>query len=343
MPTVDTYPQYMPGSTSPKDGPAPSEAASSGPDAPGGPRISVVVCAFTEARWNALMGAVASVAGQRRPALETIVVIDTNPQLLARARDEFGDVRVIPNSHGRGLSGARNSGIDAARGDVVAFLDDDAVADASWLAVLADALTDSTVVGAGGAVDPDWVEGRPGWFPAEFDWVVGCAHNGMPASRTPVRNVIGANMAFRADLLRELGGFREGLGRVGSVPLGCEETDLCIRAQRLRPGTRVLYDPAARVRHIVPGERGTRRYFLSRCRAEGRSKALVSRLLGSADGLSAERDYTARTLPRGVAHGLREALGGDAHGLARATAIVVGLVVTTLGYLSGRLAREDAA
>ncbi len=333
----------MAGSTSPSGEPARPDHAGSGSDGREGTGISVVVCAFTEARWDALVAAVDSVADQSRPALETIVVIDTNPELLERARRTLKDVRVIPNTRRRGLSGARNSGIDAATGEIVAFLDDDATAERDWLAALSGALADRSALGAGGAVDPVWIEGRPAWFPPEFDWVVGCAHSGMPAERTTVRNVIGANMAFRADLLRELGGFREGVGRVGSVPLGAEETDLCIRAQQLRPGGHVVYDPAARVRHLVPPTRGTWRYFFQRCRAEGRSKALVSRVVGSSDGLSSERTYTAHTLPRGVIGGLRDASRGDVAGLARAAAIVAGLATTTVGYVSARLARKDAA
>ena len=181
----------------------------------------------------------------------------TTPALLERARARFPEATVVENGGRQGLSGARNSGIDAASGDVLAFLDDDAAADPGWLAALAQGFADPRVLGAGGAVDPVWAAGRPAWFPAEFDWVVGCAHNGMPEHRRAVRNVIGANMAFRADTLRELAGFREGIGRVGSVPLGCEETDLCIRVHQRWPGSEVLYDPAARVAHLVPADRGS--------------------------------------------------------------------------------------
>lgn len=319
------------------------EGAAAGRDQGGEPLISVVICAFTEDRWDALHAAVASVGAQTRPAHETVVVIDHNDAMLERVRSEIPEVTAIESTGKRGLSGARNSGIDAAGGDVLAFLDDDAAADPRWLEVLATAFTGGQVHGAGGSVDPVWVDGRPAWFPPEFNWVVGCAHTGMPRQRAPVRNVIGANMAFRASSLRELGGFREGIGRVGSVPLGCEETDLCIRMHQRWPDAEVVYDPAARVGHLVPAARGSLRYFLSRCRAEGRSKALLARLVGSGDGLSAERAYTAETLPRGVRRGLGDALRGDAGGLARAAAIVVGLATTTLGYVAGRLARRGAA
>lgn len=317
----------------PRGAPAPAHAGAE-------PRTSVIVCAFSDARWDALCAAVASIDAQSHPAHQAIVVIDHNPGLLARARARFTGATVIENSGRPGLSGARNSGIKAATGEVVAFLDDDAVADPGWLEALARGFADPRVLGAGGAVDPLWAAGRPAWFPAEFDWVVGCAHNGMPTGRTAVRNVIGANMAFRAEALRALDGFREGIGRVGAVPLGCEETDLCIRARQRWPSAEVLYDPAARVEHLVPPDRGSLRYFLSRCRAEGRSKALLARFVGAADGLSDERAYTARTLPRGVLRGLRDALHGDLAGLRRAGAIVLGLATTTLGYASGRLARE---
>lgn len=308
--------------------------------APAAPAVTVVICAFTELRWNALRQAVASVAAQTSPAGEIVVVIDHNPALEELAARELPAARVIANHHGQGLSGARNSGIDVAAGDAIAFLDDDAVADPRWLEHLVAALGDPRVVGAGGDVRPHWQAGAPPWFPLEFAWVVGCSHSGMPTARTTVRNVIGASMIFRAPLLRELGGFTEGIGRVGSVPLGCEETELCIRAQQRHAGSVVIYEPAAKVAHEVPPSRGTWSYFIARCRAEGTSKALISGLVGARDGLAAERTYTTRTLPGGVLRGLRDTLRGDPAGLRRAAAIVAGLAATTFGYLSGRLSRR---
>jgi len=92
-----------------------------------GPTVSVIIAAFSSERWDYLRETVASVAGQTRPALETIVVIDHNPDPLARARRELAAV-VIPNTGARGASGARNTGVAHSRGEVVAFLDDDTAA-----------------------------------------------------------------------------------------------------------------------------------------------------------------------------------------------------------------------
>ena len=90
-------------------------------------------------------------------------------------------------------------------------------------------------------------------------------------------------------------------------------------------------------RHAVTPDRVTRRCFRRRCRAEGRSKALVSRLAGQDEALSTERGYVTRTLPRGVLRGLSAALRGDLGGLGRAWAIVEGTTLTVLAYGGMRL------
>ena len=117
-------------------------------------------------------------------------------------------------------SPARNTGVALATGAVVAFIDDDAVADTDWLKYLGAAYAHDGVLGVGGAIEPAWQHGRPAWFPAEFDWVVGCTYRGVPEFAGPVRNLIGANMSLRREVFDVVGGFNEGVGRVGAVPLG---------------------------------------------------------------------------------------------------------------------------
>ena len=307
------------------------------------PTISVVICAFTEERLEVLTEALDSLRRQTRPAQEIVLVIDHAPELLAEARRRWPEVTVVPNREKQGLSGARNSGVAEAGGEVVAFLDDDAIAADDWLERLAAAYADPQVLGAGGTVRPRWVEGKPGWFPPEFDWVVGCTHSGMPRQLEPVRNLVGANMSFRRAPLVEVGGFSHELGRVGTLPVGCEETDLSIRVHQRWPASEILYDPAAAVEHVVPPARGKVRYFIDRCRAEGRSKAVLSGMVGTADGLSSERSYVRRTLPLGVLRDLGAVFKGDPGGLGRAAMIVVGLAATSVDYLRVRtgIAKPD--
>jgi glycosyltransferase involved in cell wall biosynthesis len=300
--------------------------------------VSIVICAYTEDRWLELLAAINSVRGQTMPPHEIILVIDHNQQLFARAREQLPDVMVIENRQPRGLSGARNSGIAIASGDVIAFMDEDATAAPDWLERLTGCYDNSEVLGVGGTIEPVWLSGRPAWFPAEFDWVVGCTYRGLPETTSRVRNLIGCNMSLRREVFQQIGGFRSGIGRVGVRPVGCEETELCIRLNQRQPQGLLLYEPQARVFHRVPQSRSNWRYFVARCYSEGISKALVAKFVGAGDGLSAERTYTFRTLPRGIARGVQDAMRrGDVAGLARAGVIVSGLLVTTLGLVSGKI------
>lgn len=296
--------------------------------------ISVIICAYTEERWDDLVAAIESVQAQTLQPAEIIVVVDHNQQLLKRVQEL--NVIAVQNTGVRGLSGARNSGIAIARSDIIAFLDDDAVAIPDWLILLSEGFSDPEILGVGGAVQPLWLSHESSWFPAEFYWVVGCTYRGMPAQAGIIRNPIGANMSFRREVFDAVGGFHSEIGRVGKRPLGCEETELAIRAKQFWPLKRFLYQPRAKVFHRVPRNRTSWRYFCSRCYFEGISKALVSRYVGAKDGLASERAYTLRVLPRGVGRGLIDAFfHRDLSGLGRAGAIICGLALTAAGYCRG--------
>jgi glycosyltransferase involved in cell wall biosynthesis/GT2 family glycosyltransferase len=305
------------------------------------PDISVLICAYTAERLPRITAAIESLRAQTLPPHEIVLVIDHAPELAAECRRRWPELHVVENRERQGLSGARNTGVAECGGEVVAFLDDDALAAPDWLHRLGQAYLDPAVLGVGGAIHPAWDEGKPAWFPPEFDWVVGCTHSGMPRERETVRNLVGANMSFRRTVLDEVGGFRHELGRIGTIPSGCEETDLCIRIGQRWPDGQVLYDPLAAVEHFVPGSRGTLAYFTSRCRGEGRSKAVLAGLVGSDSGLEAERSYVRRTLPLGFLRGLGDVFRGDPGGAARAAMLVVGLFSTTRGYLSATPQRRQ--
>jgi glycosyltransferase involved in cell wall biosynthesis/GT2 family glycosyltransferase len=300
------------------------------------PTISVVICAYTDERLELLAAGIESLRAQTVAPHEVVLTIDHAPELEAIARERWPEAKVVANRERQGLSGARNTGVAECGGEIVAFLDDDAAAAPNWIERLGAAYADPNVLGAGGSVRPKWASERPGWFPPEFDWVVGCTHSGMPRQPQAVRNLVGANMSFRRQALLEAGGFRHELGRIGKIPAGAEETDLAIRVGQGNPGGEILYDPEATVDHFVPAERANFKYFTSRCRGEGRSKAILAALVGSDDGLSEERTYTSRTLPLGFLRGIGDAFRGDLDGLARSATLVVGLATTTRGYLGGR-------
>ena len=88
---------------------------------------SVIICAYTEERWDDTLRAVSSVQTQQPAPLEVILVFDYNPELHRGLAEQLPDVRGVPNNNGRGLSGARNAGVALATGDIVAFLRDIAI------------------------------------------------------------------------------------------------------------------------------------------------------------------------------------------------------------------------
>jgi cellulose synthase/poly-beta-1,6-N-acetylglucosamine synthase-like glycosyltransferase len=330
------------------------DAARTAPSASGThePRValsdaSVVICAYTLDRWDDLNAAVASVRAQTYPTREIFVVIDEgNEALRRRAEQEIEGVTVVVNTKAARLSDARQTGAELATAPIIVFLDDDAIADPNWLAHLMEVFRDDRVLGAGGHIDPLWRKPRPFWFPSEFNWIVGCTYTGMPIQPNgQVRNLLGANMAVRADVIRQTGfatGWGGGSTRLGGrkgggavVAEACDETEFCIRASRLFPGGRWLYCPLARIQHVVPAQRTTWRYFVRRCRMEGTAKAVLTGLAGTKDGLDSERRYVLSL----AGSSLREILAGN---LGRALAIYAGLIITIAAYVQARLARAMA-
>lgn len=307
---------------------------SSGPSDSRARATAVVICCYTAERYDDVVAAVRSVREQEVPGGRLLLVVDHDDALLGRLRADLAGVEVVASTGAPGLSGARNTALALVEQPYVAFLDDDAVAAPGWLDALTAPFADPAVAGTGGRLDPAWDAGRPVWFPPEFDWVVGCSHPGQPAEGGPIRNPIGANMAFRTAWLRAAGGFEESMGRIGTVPVGAEETEAAIRIAQQRPGTSFVYVPGALARHRVRAERGRWSYFRARCWGEGLSKAIVRRRRGPE--LGTEQGYVREVLLPGAGRALR---AGE---VRRALAIVLGLAVTVAGYAAG-LARTRKA
>jgi glycosyltransferase involved in cell wall biosynthesis len=298
------------------------------------PTISVIIAAFSMNRWKNLCEAVASVQAQAAPVLETIVVIDHNPCLLERARNELLGVTVLANDGGRGASAARNTGVATARAELVAFLDDDAIASPLWLEALLTHFAEPNVIGVGGRLDALWAISRPRWFPPEFDWVVGASYLGMPTSAKPVRNVWSNNMSIRREVFNMVGGFREDFGKVGARSRP-EDTDLCIRAAAGHGNGTWIFEPMGAADHWVPVERATLRYFAYRCFNEGWGKAALAKFNGMESSMSSERFYTRHVLPSALARGLKEAFKGNASGGLRNFALIAGFTAVVIGFLVG--------
>lgn len=240
--------------------------------------VTVVICSNSERRWQSLLRALQSLRDQSRLPEQCIVVIDHNKELLRRAQISLpDDVEVMASEERQGLPGARNTGLNAARGAVVAFLDDDAEAAPGWLEELLKPYTAPSVVGVGGRTVAVWPGRRPVWMPAEFEWVVGCSSNAcLPKTIAPVRSLLGTAVSFRRSVLDQLGPFDTKMDRSHVPTMDCEETEFAIRVRRSLSGAELRYAPNAVVHHYVEPESARIRYFFRRCYSEGLHQAVVA-------------------------------------------------------------------
>jgi len=303
--------------------------------------VSVVIAAHTFERCDDLAQAVESAISQQSPPYEVVVAVDNNPDLYEWVSKKLPDVTAVDHRGARGAGSTRNSGAKAAYGNILAFLDDDAIARPNWLQNLITPLDRPDVTGVGGRAEPVWRGPVPKWLPAEFLWVVGASYLGMPKVAAPIRNVWSQNMAVRRADFWKVGGFREGFGKVGLESTACDDTDLCIRMSAATGGI-WWYEPSAVIGHVVPARRSTPRFFLQRCYTEGKGKADMAVLLGPSGRLQDERRHATKTLPRGLQRELWQAVSHQEFGaFQRATAMAVGLGAASAGYVFRRVRRAS--
>jgi cellulose synthase/poly-beta-1,6-N-acetylglucosamine synthase-like glycosyltransferase len=296
--------------------------------------VSVVICTYTPDRWEQLCAAVDSVLGQTRPPFELLVSVDHNRDLYERCVQRWGDrppaggvpIRVVENRYPGHLGAARTTASELATGRIIAFLDDDAAAEPDWLEHMVPPFGDPAVVAVGGRPLPVFATARPRWFPAEYDWVFGCAYVGLPPSPAPILRVIGAAMAARRSDLAAIGYFHSD---------DHDDMDMCHRLLHHSPRGVILYEPRAVVRHHVPPDRVTWSYFWRRCFRVNRGKAGAFRQMGAARNLAAERRFARGALTGGLRQSGHDLVHGDPAGVARAAVLIAGLVLAGTGYTVG--------
>jgi glycosyltransferase involved in cell wall biosynthesis len=298
--------------------------------------ISVVICAYTDKRWDMLTESVSSVLEQSVPAKELILCVDHNPALAERCRGEWSrapapsgiPITVLENKYDGRLGSARNTAVEQATGDIVAFLDDDAAAHHDWLKYLTNPYDRSDVVAVGGAPLPVFETQRPVWFPPQLDWVFGCYYQGLPTELAPVDRLIGASMSARRSALEHIGGFHSD---------NHDDMDMCHRLLHEFPDQLVLLEPRAIVHHNVVGERVTWNYLWRRCFFVNKGKVKAFDDMGSAASMKADVEFVVRSLKRSVRDCATDLRHGDLNGLARLSVLAVSVALAAAGNLAGRL------
>lgn len=318
---------------------------------PAGVTASVVIAAFTFDRWDNIVKAVDSIQAQTRPPVELILAIDRNPKLFEACRQRWGSgelpvpVKVMAsenapaprvvteaNSDGvaRGYSGggARNMGAEAAIGDIVVITDDDAWAEPDCLAYLLAPYDDNpAVIAVGGKPVPEYETRRPLWFPRSFNWILGCAYEGLPTTLAPTPRLIGAIMSFRSAAYRAIGGIRS---------TDFDDLDLCTRVAYAFPDSVLMFEPRAVVHHFVPANRVSWNYFWTRNFLVNRDKVRAFASMGDAASLAAEFGFVFRTIGRQTAAAVRGLFTGHPEEVVQLGAVLTGIGLAGLGNMVGR-------
>ncbi|HEX4077731.1 MAG TPA: glycosyltransferase family A protein [Rhizomicrobium sp.] len=234
------------------------------------PQISAVICTYN--RYDLLPASIASLEQQSISSREfEIIIVDNSPdqeasEAFSKSFRSHDNVRWIGESK-PGLSNARNVGARAAAAPLIAFMDDDAIAEPHWLAELQAAFSrfgESAQV-AGGRVDPIWGAPRPTWLPDDLLGFVSVVNWGGEARYAGTKEwVAGTNIAFRTEPLLAVGGFSIHLGRngAGHALLSNDENDVISRLREV--DGQLVYAPKAIVSHLVAPERLTQPWFRRR-------------------------------------------------------------------------------
>lgn len=300
-------------------------------------RVSVVICGYTVERLGDIHQAVKSVIDQTYSLSEIVVAVDHNPELFERLKAELPrSVTVVLSTEATGLSGTRNHAIRSTTGDIIAFMDDDAMAKEDWLEQLVKHYGDTSVLAVGGKTIALWETSRPCWFAEELDWTVGGTYKGVPQTGGQVRNLWGGNMSFRKEVFQQVGLFRTDLGRTGSSGEG-EDTEFCMRIGNSIPEATILYEPSAVMYHKVPRHRASLKYVIRRSFDGGLSLAKIRRSQSprSRAPLSTESTYLRYLLTTALLERIRRLYKPQA--IAQIGAIAISVCATGMGYLVGRV------
>ena len=311
------------------------------------PLLSVVISSYTPSRLNDIFELLDRLKTQTYPHVAIVFVAEQSTELLDRvktfaAESNIQNLKVIFNSGEPGLSAARNLGVKQAKGDIIAFVDDDALPSPDWAEEVVKTYQDDCVIGVTGPALPLW-DGKPmEWFPKECDWIIGCSSWCDWHEMREVRNVWGMNMSFKREAFDSSGLFQTHLGAKGGEDTGKhelvgEETEFSIRVRR-KTGKRIFYNPNAKVQHRVYGFRTTPIVIARRAYWEGYTKAMFNRIYRDRDSgeklLDVEHQLLQRILRRLLPNILKTFFTNPKIAWRRLSVTVIALSFVAFGYFS---------
>jgi cellulose synthase/poly-beta-1,6-N-acetylglucosamine synthase-like glycosyltransferase len=295
--------------------------------------VSVIVCAYSLERYHYLLQTIQSLCNQEYPVAEIVVIIDKNATLYDQITSDaekyhWRNVKLIFNEELKGVSYARNVGIKESSGDIVALIDDDAMADPKWTqAMVASFAGDARVGAVTGLTVPRW-ESDSSWFPTELYWMISCSYVAA-ATTYEVERSFGTNMAFRRAVLDRIGLFDERLGLQGKKWIGGEDTEIVWRVQQA--GFTILCNPDVKVAHAIPGSRLKINALLKRAFVGGTSEGHMIKVTQHRVSPRTRRQYLSTLLFEFFPRRIRDAIVHRSR-IALKQVLLVGTILVFWGF-----------
>ena len=306
--------------------------------------VSVIVCTCRSDDYENVLDVVASLLNQTYPEIEIIIVVDGNEGLrkkIATIYNTQDNIQVIASEESIGASGARNLGIRRARGDIIAFLDDDTVTEKRWIEDMINTYQKNDAIAVAGTVLPIWLTKKPDYLPEELYWLVGLTYEGFTKEGvTHVRNALGPNMSFKREVFEKVGSFNQdfGFARKGASYIQGEEPEFALRMQNTL-GKGVIYNPNLIVYHKVPEWKTRLRILLRRAFYQGYSKALLKKLSCSPKPLAPEESYLKDLLLKYIPRRIRRVFlwFEPLAEMKQLLVLLVSILAVGLGFVYGQL------
>lgn len=298
----------------------------------------MVVATYSPQMLEHLGECIESLQNQTYRDVEIICIVDGNEEYYQEIRSEFPDIDVYLNDRNYGLLYSRNRGTKLSNGDVVAFIDDDAVADKRWIEELVRMYEECDAIASGGKLEPLWIAKKLRWLPEEFYWMIGVTHLGFPEKITEIRNTFGSNLSFRKDVFMELGGFNLGMGGIrGKRMLQGGETELCERMRR-KYGKGVMYNPNAVVYHKIFERRVKFGFLVRRAFWQGYSKAVMERIVGE---IGDEVEFLKFLISKGLLNRIKKIADEPLGELVKIITIMFFTGIVGVGYVFGKIKNDS--
>jgi glycosyltransferase involved in cell wall biosynthesis len=250
------------------------------------PLLSIIITFYTLNRLKDITELLDSIKAQTYPNIEIILVAERSIELYEHVKVHILEkailnAKIIFNNGEQGASAGRNMGIKIAKGDIIAFVDDDTLLFPDWAREMIKTYQDKSIIGVAGSCEPLWEDKSMNWFPQELYWILGCTNWSGWNEKDEVRSGAGANMSFRREGL-EANEFLTALGpkrhEDKSWTQGlAEDAELSVRIRR-KTGKPIIYNPKVKLMHRVYKYRLSLKYIIERSYQVGCSRHMLRKL-----------------------------------------------------------------